>query len=260
MENIEFISVSDKNMESRDFEKGARHLPNLGTSTNEIKEIVQGLNSPPFSMAMTLVSFDEKSPQELLELLVDVLTRLNPKQKIDFSNEQGDGPQKIIEFLKVLNYPNNFDIDFQRGLSYGDKRILYPIFHFVLSNLSLMQARAYLGKFLVTVHVPDEFLVEEDMKEIYQIYKELMAQFQVTHQELEQVRAQALPPHELKRDIDQLELEKEQLVTKISKLKARYQGNDEFQQLLEATSKLRKEQEEEAMLVEKLQEQQQHLE
>ncbi|CAG9333308.1 unnamed protein product [Blepharisma stoltei] len=247
-------------MDPRDFEKGSRLLPNLGTSTNEIKEIVQGLNGPPFSYNLTLVSFDEKSPQELQELLIDIITKLNPKQKIDLSTDQSEIAQTVVEFLKVLGYTSNFDMEFQRGLLYGDKRILYPIFHYIISNLPLMQARAYLGKFLVTIHVPDEFLVEEDMKELYQTYKELMAQFQVTHQELEQVRQQALPPQELKRDIDQLELEKEQLVTKISKLKARYQGNEEFQQLLEATSKLRKEQEEEAMLVEKLQEQQQHLE
>jgi Intraflagellar transport 81 calponin homology domain len=37
--------------------------------TNELRQIVGGLNSEPFRMGLTLVSFDEKSPMELVEIL-----------------------------------------------------------------------------------------------------------------------------------------------------------------------------------------------
>ena len=238
---------------------GMRHLPNIQVRTEEIKEIVLGLNSQPYSMGMTLVTFDEKSPDELLTLLLEVITRLD-SQPIDLKEDQGEGAFKLSEFLKVLNYPGNFDNDFQRGLASGDKKFIYPVLHYILTRLSQMQQRAYLGRYLANVYVPEDILVEDDMKLAYQEYKELQAQFQVVHQELEQQRTQALPPQELKKNIDQLEQEKEQLVTKISRLKAKFVGNEEFQQLLEATSKLRKEQEEEAMLNEKLREQQQQLE
>ena len=238
---------------------GMRHLPNIQVRTEEIKEIVLGLNSQPYSMGMTLVTFDEKSPDELLTLLREVITRLD-SQPIDLKEDQGEGAFKLSEFLKVLNYPGNFDNDFQRGLASGDKKFIYPVLHYILTRLSQMQQRAYLGRYLANVYVPEDILVEDDMKLAYQEYKELQAQFQVVHQELEQQRTQALPPQELKKNIDQLEQEKEQLVTKISRLKAKFVGNEEFQQLLEATSKLRKEQEEEAMLNEKLREQQQQLE
>lgn len=57
-------------------------------------------------------------------------------------------------------------------------------------------------------------------------------------------------PNELKKEITQLEQEKEQLMTKINLFKNK--GNrEDFQALLEATSKLRKEQEQDARLNEK---------
>ena len=238
---------------------GMRHLPNMQVRTEEIKEIVQGLNGAPYSMGMTLVDFDERSPEELLNLLREVITKLD-SQPIDLKEDQADGAYKLSEFLKILNFPSNFDSDFQRGLASGDKKFIYPVLHYILTRLPQMQQRAYLGRFLSNVFVPDEFLAEDDMKMAFEDYKELQASFQVVHQELEQQRSQALPPQELKKNIDQLEQEKEQLVTKISRLKAKFVGKEDFQQLLEATSKLRKEQEEEAMLNEKLREQQQQLE
>ena len=55
---------------------------------------------------------------------------------------------------------------------------------------------------------------------------------------------------ELKKEIGQLEQEKEQLLTKINLFKNKSNKKD-FQNLLEATSKLRKEQEQDAKLNEK---------
>ena len=104
---------------------GMRHLPNIQVRTEEIKEIVLGLNSQPYSMGMTLVTFDEKSPDELLTLLREVITRLD-SQPIDLKEDQGEGAFKLSEFLKVLNYPGNFDNDFPRGLASGDKKFIYP--------------------------------------------------------------------------------------------------------------------------------------
>jgi len=57
-------------------------------------------------------------------------------------------------------------------------------------------------------------------------------------------------PTELKKEINQLEQEKEQLLTKINLFKNKSNKQD-FQALLEATSKLRKEQEQDAKLNEK---------
>ena len=58
-------------------------------------------------------------------------------------------------------------------------------------------------------------------------------------------------PQELKKEINQLEQEKEQLVHKINNFKAK-NPSPEFQKILECTNLMRKEQEEDARLAEKI--------
>lgn len=82
------------------------------------------------------------------------------------------------------------------------------------------------------------------------MYKDLQAEFQATHQNTETLRGESMNPNELKKEISQLEQEKEQLLTKITMFKNKGDQAD-FQALLEATSKLRKEQENDARLNEK---------
>jgi intraflagellar transport protein 81 len=67
---------------------------------------------------------------------------------------------------------------------------------------------------------------------------------------VESVRQDSYNPAELKKEITQLEQEKEQLLTKINLFKNKGKQED-FALLLEATSKLRKEQEQDAKLNEK---------
>lgn len=120
----------------------------------------------------------------------------------------------------------------------------------LLTKLPELQRRAYTAKFLVPLEIPDNYLVDEEMRETYQIYKDLQAEFQATHQNVDQMRVESMNPTELKKEITQLEQEKEQLLTKINLFKNK-SNKDDFQALLEATSKLRKEQEQDAKLNEK---------
>jgi len=55
-----------------------------------------------------------------------------------------------------------------------------------------LRKRAYLAKFLVPINIPPEMLTEDDMKNLYQQYKDLQAEFQVNHQQLEEVQKNAL--------------------------------------------------------------------
>ena len=40
-----------------------------------------------------------------------------------------------------------------------------------------LQRRAYTARFLVPLAIPDEFLVDEEMQEIFNTYKDLQAEF-----------------------------------------------------------------------------------
>jgi intraflagellar transport protein 81 len=67
-------------------------------------------------------------------------------------------------------------------------------------------------------------------------------------------------PNELKKQISQMEQERTQLLQKINIFKNKNTDKPEFQALLEVTNMLRKEQEEEARLSEKVHMQRQQLE
>ena len=67
-------------------EKVFTKAPNL--STTDIKQIVDGLNRPPFMSNLSLVEFDDKIALELLELLNNVLGHFDEKHKqVDIQRE-----------------------------------------------------------------------------------------------------------------------------------------------------------------------------
>ena len=85
----------------------ARHQ-HIGTE--EIKQIVYALNREPFNENLTLVVFDEKSSIELLEILNKVLAHLDKAHDKDIRDENASATgSRIMEFLKVLAYPANYN-------------------------------------------------------------------------------------------------------------------------------------------------------
>ena len=53
----------------------------------EIQFIVEKLNGAPFSKNLSLVTFDEKSPFELLSILNDILAALDARHAVDLRDE-----------------------------------------------------------------------------------------------------------------------------------------------------------------------------
>ena len=80
--------------------------------------------------------------------------------------------------MKILNYPVPYDQPWATSLLSADQKVVYPIFYFLLSRLisrwlsylinSLpeLEKRAYLAKFLVPLFIPEEFLVDNEIKTI----------------------------------------------------------------------------------------------
>lgn len=79
----------------------------------------------------------------------------NNKTKGRLFNSKGTPPVEIIykvtEFLKILGYENSFDEAWQNGLLEGDRKIIYPIYYYLLINLTILTKRAYLGRFMVPI-------------------------------------------------------------------------------------------------------------
>ena len=79
---------------------------------SEIQFIVEKLNGPPFSKSLSLVTFDEKSPFELLSILNDVLSALDQRHAVDLRDEpQEQTAARMMEFLQIVKYkfPPNMD-------------------------------------------------------------------------------------------------------------------------------------------------------
>jgi len=56
--------------------------------------------------------------------------------------------------LKILSYESDFNSDWENGLLNGDRKVIYPIYYFLLKNHTALKKRAYLAKFLVPLDVP----------------------------------------------------------------------------------------------------------
>mmetsp|Transcript_37518 Transcript_37518/g.105385 ORF Transcript_37518/g.105385 Transcript_37518/m.105385 type:complete len:671 (-) Transcript_37518:117-2129(-) len=221
----------------------------------QLKEIVERLNADPFGMQLSLLAFDEMEPVELLDVLKKVCVYLDKKHDYEWRDTLDQTYQKLAEFLHTLGYQCPFDTDFQSGLMSGEKGTVHPILYWLLSNLEALRKRSYLARFCVNLEVPEEFLREEQVFEVYQSYKELQSQFKAMHSHVEQERQGRLNPQDLQAEVQQLDSEREQLQQKIQLLRQKTERDEGFKQLLQVTSMLRKEQEEEARLAEKLQEQ-----
>ncbi|GLE05425.1 hypothetical protein PINS_up014438 [Pythium insidiosum] len=130
---------------------------------SELQLIVEQLNKEPFRLGLTLVAFDEKSNFELLQILNEVFTEIDSKHNVDLRAEADEARAlRYLEFLQLLKFPLPRDIDgFREALIHGDRQVLYPILHWALKALPAHKKRAYLGRFLAPLNVPQEFFGNE---------------------------------------------------------------------------------------------------
>ena len=73
--------------------------------SEHVQFIVNVLNQEPFAKNLTLVSFDKKTPLELLQVLQDVFEEISPDQKVDLRDETHEvTSQRMFDFLWILKY------------------------------------------------------------------------------------------------------------------------------------------------------------
>jgi intraflagellar transport protein 81 len=146
------------------------------------------LNEPPFKENVSLVGLDEMNTFDLGDLVFKIFKYLDSDININAKQTQ---PQDIIfqvtEFLKILAYECDFNQDWENGLLNGDRKIIYPIYYFLLKNHVALKKRAYLAKFLVPLDIPEEFAGDPELKKLNEQMKELQAEFQIAHEEFESV-------------------------------------------------------------------------
>lgn len=131
------------------------------------------LNAKPFNESLTLVALDEMdsfSMGDLLSRIFDYLDEPENKKKNRIFNSKNTQPSEIVykvtEFLRVLGYESTYDEAWQNGLLSGDRKVIYPIYYYLLANLKLLTKRAYLGKYMVSIEIPIDYSEDPDIKRI----------------------------------------------------------------------------------------------
>jgi len=208
------------------------------------------------------VDFDEKTPAELLQCVNDVFALMSPEMSGDVRDETLDQrTTRYTAFLTMLKCPEiprdeQEREQWSRGFGEGRKEFIYPAFHWALSNYEKLCKRAYLGRYLVKIDPPSDYLQDDTLSDLTARYKELQAEFRETHKSFESdSKTMSRPGPELRAEIQQLEDERRQLNDRIEKLKYQNRNETGFAAMLSATSDMRQEQDEEVKLQERMREQ-----
>ncbi|GFR67031.1 intraflagellar transport protein 81-like protein [Elysia marginata] len=227
--------------------------------SEQMKFIVQELNKEPFNKSYNLISFDSLEPLQLLQVLNDVLATIDPKQKVDIREEAADQTAvRLLQFLRVLKYkpPENVNMsEFRAGLVQGEKPVVFPILAWLLQRVPELQKRAYLAKFLVKIDVPAEIMGDEEVSSIYIQYEELMEQFKELHKQSEHLKNSGFNTGEIRKDITNMEEEKEQLLKRIERLRRKVESHPNSQKMMTVAKNLRVERDREKRLAAQKQEQ-----
>jgi intraflagellar transport protein 81 len=154
---------------------------------------------------------------------------------------------------------------FNEAFLKADPQAIYPFMAWMLQRLPDLKKRAYLQRFLRPATVPDEFFAEEQIVNLISKIKVAQEVFKELHKALERSRTTHHHPGELESDIRQLDQETEMLDAKLAKLREKVDTAVEyktvnFDEVLQATNMLRREQEDEASLAKSLREQKMRLE
>lgn len=113
----------------------------------------------------------------------------------------------------------------------------------LLHRIPELKTRAYLARFLVKVEVPPEVAVDPEVADLYQQYEDLIGQFKECHRELEGVRNSGYSTVELRRDIEEMEREKDIVDKKVERMQRKVEGAPNFDPMMSAVKELRQEKE-----------------
>eukprot|EP00388_Colpodella_angusta_P011148 GDKJ01028695.1.p1 GENE.GDKJ01028695.1~~GDKJ01028695.1.p1 ORF type:complete len:705 (-),score=196.45 GDKJ01028695.1:112-2226(-) len=225
---------------------------------SQLREIVERLNAEPFNKKLTVVSFDEKYGVDLVSILGDVLHALDKSKKFTVTEETIENTAaRMNEVVGMLGYDGNrFSIGaglLEKRIMNGDKDVIHSILHFLLTNFEDLKKKAYLAEFLTPIDVPADRLADDpSLIDALKTLQALQAEFQRAHDAWEQRQTTSANLKELKERLSQDEDDKERLQQQIEEKNNQTIGTPLFADIFKETSALRKEQELEAELEERL--------
>lgn len=229
----------------------------------DVHYIVDKLNEAPFNMGVTLISFSEKGPEELLQLLSDVLAKITPKhQRQGGAHESAEQTaERLAGLLRIVKYQPDMDLAmFRQLLAAGDRDVVQQVLKWVLAQGQVLEKRAFVGYYLSFPDMPEELLYHPEVMELREAIKGLQADFVDTHKALDAAQTEVKDLPQLRSRIKQMEEEKERLAEKVDKAAAQAAGLPDAATYRDVCVALRQEHDREVAISQQLQAQQQQLE
>ncbi len=205
---------------------GSVHLVLTAMDGQEIAFIVERLRLPPFDLDIDLVSLDEKSAPELLEIFASVVMAIDKQTGSALSADPSpDSALRVMELLSSLNFKSLLGAeDFINGILAANKVAIYPALVWLLKDVETFKKRAYLARYLRKIDIPEQFAAEPELLALQEEYNNAMSAFKMTHKAIDSQRAGAVNPLELHKEIAALDMEKEQIVNKIKSVQRRVEA------------------------------------
>ena len=215
--------------------------------TEELRYIVETLNNEPYNRNYNVITFDSLDSINLLQVLNDVLSEIDPEQATDLREEATEQTAiRMLSVLRILNYKPPSDTgegmnSFRQGLIQGNKMTVYPLLKWLLQRTQDLKKRAYLARYLVKIEVPQEHLQDDVVTETYQTYLDMLEHFKELHKAVEYERFSEYNTGDVRRDIELMEQESRQLERQIERLQRRVESFPNHEEMIESAQKLRKE-------------------
>lgn len=234
----------------------------------DLKLISERLGQPPFNRSYSVIQLhDELAIPAIVQLITDVAAYIDDGShspsypsihKIDIRNEEPEATAwRIGDLLRILKY-KAASVDLQslrEKIQQADRDLLLDILTFLLKDIVTHKKRCYLAVFLESTEIPPEYAQDEVMMDLSNQVSALQEQFKEVHKYIESIRHTGGATSSIKKEIQQLEEEKQQVLSKIGKIKKKVEQVPNHEVWLQAAKSLRVEQQAEAVLVDRVREQ-----
>jgi intraflagellar transport protein 81 len=209
------------------------------STPNELKFIVETLVNPPFSKTWTVIQLHEELPLlTLLQVMCDIVAFIDDAdptscfRKVDARKDMNEEYfSRLGDFLRMLKMKEAL-VDGGFEMIASKRETLIITIFFLLNDLATHKKRAYLGIYLslpgrnvgFILDIPLEFIHDESIIELTSQIQVLQEGFKTTHKYFDGLKDSSSNSGTLKREIQQMEEEKQQVLSKISRLKKKVES------------------------------------
>lgn len=210
----------------------------------DLKELVNKVNSL-LDTNYNMISFDSLSSEGLIQVLVDILSKLQCCEHFEVrGNDFEDVNRKIMECLKCIQYRPREEFSknpeiFRRGLANGEKKMIYPIISWIWANKETVKEVAYLSKYLMPLNMPNEARAIPEISRLWEQYQTVMEDFVGIHKAYSVAQGEGNRAKELKNDIGAIETEIENVKKRLERTQLRLDKIPQQELFLEAGRSLR---------------------